>query len=512
MTSKPRLLVFIVAFHAERTIEAVVRRIPRPLLGDYDVEILIIDDSSEDETFAQGVSIGLHPDIPFKVTVLYNPVNQGYGGNQKIGYHYAIANGFDFVALLHGDGQYAPEMLGELTAPLRKGEADAVLGSRMMEPRQALKGGMPLYKYVGNRILTGVQNRLLGSRLSEFHSGYRVYAVESLKGLPFERNSNAFHFDTEIIIQILISGKRIVEAPIPTYYGDEICYVNGMRYAWDVVKSSLQARLQRINLFYDRRFDCAPLLDGQRYPSKLDFESSHSRVLELVEPGSRVLDVASGMGAVGTALKKTKACTVVGCDIERGALTHEFDQFFLADLNDGLPAFRGQRFDYILALDIVEHLRSPDDFLDELRQLAARTGAQVIVTTANVSFIAMRLSLLLGRFEYGKRGILDITHTRLFTLNTLRRAMTAAGFEVEKSEGVVVPIPFIFGNSVLSRALMAINRFLVRLSPKLFGFQILIGARARPTLESLLDGAKASAEAKMPRALAQTHERRRKMA
>ena len=168
---KPRLLIFIVAYFAERTIQKVVRRIPPDLLNTYDVEILIIDDSSKDRTFSEGVWVGHQPDIPFKVTVLYNPINQGYGGNQKIGYHYAIQNAFDFVALLHGDGQYAPEMLGTLTEPLRRGEADAVFGSRMLVPRNALKGGMPLYKYFGNRILTALQNRLLDTKLSEFHSG-----------------------------------------------------------------------------------------------------------------------------------------------------------------------------------------------------------------------------------------------------------------------------------------------------------------------------------------------------
>jgi glycosyltransferase involved in cell wall biosynthesis len=509
--SKPRLLVFIVAYHAERTIEKVVRRIPQSLLHTYDAEILIIDDSSTDETFSESVRIGTHPDIPFKVTVLYNAVNQGYGGNQKIGYHYAIENKFDFVALLHGDGQYAPELLGTLTEPLRKGEADAVFGSRMMDPGGALKGGMPLYKYVGNRILTTVQNWLLGSSLSELHSGYRVYSVDSLKALPFQRNSNVFHFDTEIIIQLIIAGKRIKELPIPTYYGDEICYVNGMRYAFDVVKASLQARLQRANLFYDRRFDCASHLDGENYPSKLEFDSSHSRVVELVREGAKVLDLASGMGGVGAALKK-KGCTVFGCDKQRGSLTHEFDQFFLADLDDGLPEFHGRSFDYILALDVIEHLRSPEDFLDQLRVLGARTSAQVILTTANISFIAMRLSLLIGRFEYGKRGILDITHTRLFTFNTLRRAMASAGFDIEKAEGVVVPIPFVFGNSALSRALMVFNRLLIRLSPKLFGFQMLIVARPRPTLENLLEGANASAERKTPLAMAQAKEQLRRRA
>src|SRR5262249_48728816 len=234
-SAKPRLLVFIVAYFAERTIGKVVRRIPTDLLTTYDVEILISDDSPKDATFAEGVAIGNHAALPLKVTVLYNPVNQGYGGNQKIGYHYAIENGFDFVALLHGDGQYAPEMLGPLTEPLRKGEADAVFGSRMLMPKNALKGGMPLYKYLGNRILSAIQNRLLGTKLSEFHSGYRVYAVSVIKTLPFERNANGFHFDTEIIIQLVIAGKRIKEIPIPTYYGDEICRVDGLKYGYNVL-------------------------------------------------------------------------------------------------------------------------------------------------------------------------------------------------------------------------------------------------------------------------------------
>ncbi|MBV8450611.1 MAG: glycosyltransferase family 2 protein, partial [Hyphomicrobiales bacterium] len=299
--AKPRLLVLIVAYYAERTIEKVVRRIPRSLLDVYEVEILIIDDASNDATFAASLGVSKQVDLPFKVTVLFNPINQGYGGNQKIGYQYAIQHRFDFVALLHGDGQYAPEMLAALTEPLRQGESDAVFGSRMLVPKEALKGGMPRYKYYGNRILTRVQNWLLHTSLSEFHSGYRVYAVDALRSIPFERNSNVFHFDTEIIIQLVIASKRIMEIAIPTYYGDEICRVDGIRYAADVIKTSLQAWCQKLNLFYDRRFDCAPPADGQRYPSKLDFASTHSRVVELVPEGARVLDLGSGIGAVGAA-------------------------------------------------------------------------------------------------------------------------------------------------------------------------------------------------------------------
>jgi glycosyltransferase involved in cell wall biosynthesis len=494
MTSpeKPRLLIFIVAYQAETTIRQVLRRIPGELAANCDVEILIIDDRSSDRTFRESAKTNAEG-LPFKVTILFNPVNQGYGGNQKIGYHYAISNNFDFVALLHGDGQYAPEMLPALVRPLREGLADAVFGSRMMKSGDARRGGMPLYKYVGNRILTKLQNRILGMQLSEFHSGYRVYAVKALSTVPFDRNTNDFHFDTEIIIQLHLAGKRIAEIPIPTYYGDEISRVNGLRYARNVIRASLQASLQRAQIFYDRRFDCRADVEGERYPSKLQFDSTHSRVVGLIAPAARVLDLGSGLGAVGAALKE-QGCYVAGCDMEQGPFTSGYDKFVKADLDAEIPAFDDQdKYDFILCLDVIEHLRKPEDFLDQLRELAAKTGAEVILTTGNIGFALMRLSLLLGRFEYGKRGILDLTHARLFTFATMKRAMRAAGFEILGTEGIVAPLPLIFGDTALSRMLLRFNGLLVRLWPAMFGFQILLRARARPSLATLLASAQQGA-------------------
>ena len=251
---KPRLLVFVIAYWAERTLNQVLDRIPRSIFDDYDCEVLVIDDASEDRTFQIGREYRRqHPDI--RLTVLRNEHNQGYGGNQKVGYAYAISEGFDFVAMVHGDGQYAPEELPRLVAPLREGRADAVFGSRMMTGTGAMRGGMPLYKYVGNRILTRLQNRMLGTRLTEFHSGYRVYAIRALEKIAFPLNANVFHFDTEIIIQLLNARQRILELPIPTYYGDEICRVNGLRYAADVLRVTLQNVFHRAGLRYQRRFE-----------------------------------------------------------------------------------------------------------------------------------------------------------------------------------------------------------------------------------------------------------------
>src|SRR5205823_349592 len=249
---RPKVLIFVVAYQAEGTLAGVLERVP-PITDDCDVEVLVIDDSSSDRTFETGLRSRAGSRV--RVRVLYNPSNQGYGGNQKLGYAYAIRYGFDFVVLLHGDGQYAPEYIPSLLQPLIDGSADAVLGSRMLAEGAARRGGMPFYKFVGNKILTWCQNRLLRTRFSEFHSGFRAYRVSAIAKIPFEYNANVFHFDTEIIIQLLLAGFRILEVPIPTYYGDEICRVDGLRYARDVLLATIGSRLHGVNLLYDRKFD-----------------------------------------------------------------------------------------------------------------------------------------------------------------------------------------------------------------------------------------------------------------
>jgi glycosyltransferase involved in cell wall biosynthesis len=195
------ILIFIVSYNADTTITSVLSRIPTELFRNLPihVEVLIIDDGSSDHTVTECQTFRQHHhEIP--LTILVNPQNLGYGGNQKLGYQYAIDHDFDVVCLLHGDGQYAPEEIPKLLRPLLNGECEAVFGSRMIESGAALKGGMPLYKYYGNKALTWLQNSIVGTDLSEYHSGYRLYSVPTLKSLPFEYNSNGFDFDTDIII------------------------------------------------------------------------------------------------------------------------------------------------------------------------------------------------------------------------------------------------------------------------------------------------------------------------
>ena len=484
--SKPRLLIFIVAYHAESTIASVLSRIPKNILEDYEAEVLIIDDSSKDGTFDKSLDFLNEAPFPFKTTVLYNPENQGYGGNQKIGYQYAIKNEFDFVALIHGDGQYAPECLGALLEPLQNGQAEAVFGSRMLGRREALKGGMPLYKYVGNKILTWFENKMLKSKLSEFHSGYRLYSVKALELVPFELNTNDFHFDTEIIIQFLFAKLRIVELPIPTYYGDEICRVNGMKYALDVVISVVFARLQSAGLFYKPNFDCVAKGNTQ-YVLKLDYQSPHSEVFKRVLPGSRVLDLGCAGGYVGAYLKAKLGCYVVGVDyfpLGDGIL---LDEFIRANLDDGIPEIDLSKFDYILMLDVIEHLHRPEKFLEQLHQMMSHNlNTKIIASTGNIAFFVQRLMLLFGQFNYGKRGILDMTHTRLFTSGSFSRLFKQSGFQVITSYGIPAPFPLAIGNNFLSRLLLKVNTFFIRLAKGLFSYQIFIEAKAIPSLYALL--------------------------
>src|SRR6266566_2976894 len=227
-----RIGILVVAYNAASTLAQVLDRIPRDFVPRID-EVLVGDDHSQDSTYLVGLGYQQQSgDLP--LTVVRHPRNLGYGGNQKAGYCWAIENGLDIVVLLHGDGQYAPEILPDIVEPLELDKCDAVFGSRMMEPGAARRGGMPLYKYVGNRILTRFQNAVAGMDLSEWHSGYRAYSVAALREIPFEGNSDDFDFDTQIIVQLHEAGKRIEEVPIPTFYGDEISRVNGLRYARDI--------------------------------------------------------------------------------------------------------------------------------------------------------------------------------------------------------------------------------------------------------------------------------------
>lgn len=471
--------MLIVAYNAATTLAQVLNRIPESFRGRID-EILVGDDHSQDDTHL--VALGyqqLNTDLP--IEVIRHPRNLGYGGNQKAGYQWAIDHDLDIIVLLHGDGQYAPELLGAMVAPLESGDADAVFGSRMLDEGAARRGGMPLYKYVGNRILTTFENKAAGADLSEWHSGYRAYSVAALRDIPFHRNSDGFNFDTQVIVQFIEAGKRIVEIPIPTYYGDEICHVEGLRYARDVSGDVLRYRAHKMG------FGSGELAFATNaYEGKDGAESSHRKLLGWLSArpaGSRVLDLGCSDGHLAGQMRDL-GHHVTGVDLDAQDGVHErVDAFVAADLDHGLPADLVGPFDVVIAADVIEHVRRPELILDGLRNLLA-PGGSLFVSVPNFGHWYPRLRVFAGRFDYDRRGILDRDHVRFFTRRSFERLLDNTGYEVLRHDTTGLPLEVTERGGApdaatggLAGALQSIDKAAVALRPQLFAYQFLYELR-----------------------------------
>jgi 2-polyprenyl-3-methyl-5-hydroxy-6-metoxy-1,4-benzoquinol methylase len=476
-----RIGIIVVAYNAAATLAATLERIPHDFRHRI-TEVIVCDDASQDNTFELGQEWASRPDSP-PTRVIRHTKNLGYGGNQKAAYALAIASGLDIVVLLHGDGQYAPECLPDMVAPFAEGSDSvvAVFGSRMLIDGAARRGGMPLYKRLGNRVLTRFENRMLGTTLSEFHSGYRAYSTKVLRQIPFAANSDDFDFDTQIIAQVVHAGGSIVEVPIPTYYGDEICYVNGMKYARDVVKDVLQYRLA-VRGFGTAEWIAKP----DEYSFKEGDGTSHAEILNMLEglPASRILDVGCSSGLLAEKMR-ADGHYVVGIDsVEVPGVKDRVDEFHLADLDTGLPEEIGAGFDVVVAGDVIEHLAKPGVALRALSGVLGPRG-QLLLSVPNFSHWYPRGRVMLGAFGYDRRGILDDTHLRFFTRATLRRIVRESGLDIVEERATGLPFGVVTGNGEQKSLVRRVDHALVELRPTLFGYQNVF--RLTPHAEEMIE-------------------------
>jgi glycosyltransferase involved in cell wall biosynthesis len=244
--AQAKIVVVMPAHNAARTLAATVAAIP----VDWVDEVILVDDKSTDNT------VELARDLP--VHVVWHPHNVGYGGNQKTCYLQALQRDADIVVMLHPDGQYEPSLIPKMVAPILAGDADLVLGSRLAEPGMALAGGMPRWKYAANRGLTGIENRLLGTGLSEMHTGYRAYSRRLLLEVPFLRNALDFSFDSELLMQASHLGFRIVEVPARSRYFDDASSISlgpSVVYGLKTLWAGARLVLHRNGLLRSRKFE-----------------------------------------------------------------------------------------------------------------------------------------------------------------------------------------------------------------------------------------------------------------
>lgn len=471
-----RLGIFVISFNAEKLIQETLSRISDDVWRAVEV-VYVVDDCSTDETTRAALA---YPDPYQKLRVFRNRTNRRYGGNQKFGYQYAIDNGLDAVVMLHGDGQYAPELLPEMFRPLVEEDADVVIGSRMINRKDALKGGMPKYKFVSNIFLTGIENLLSGMHMSEFHSGYRGYSTRFLRRIPLWEDSDEWHFDTHILFQAHEAGSKIVEFPIPTRYGDEVCHVNGISYGLNCIWSALLYRLHRWHVIHLNRYDLVPRVP-QDARKLSDPYSSHSLILKHLEKhplgGARILDLGFGCAAIASVLKE-KGCHIDGIDSDPRAVdaTRDlFDHAYLADLDrfSEIPLYG--RYDVILAADILHYLRRPEDLLSRLKPHIKKDGL-LVVALPNFVNLRTRLRILFGSFPLHHRGILDEQALHFYTLDSMKRLVARDGWRIETRDVTSIPLPMLIPSlrKPWARPILWLLRGLTRLMPGLFAYQGLL--------------------------------------
>jgi glycosyltransferase involved in cell wall biosynthesis len=242
---KPKVVVVMPAYNAEQTVEKTFRDIPEGCVD----EVLLVDDASSDGTSEIAERLG--------ITVIKHERNQGYGGNQKTCYDNAFARGADVVVMVHPDYQYDPRVIPFAVGFIRTGICDVVIGSRIRTRKETLDGGMPLYKYISNRILTTLENIVFGQNLGDFHSGFRVYRREVLEKIDYHANSDDFIFDTELLAQAVVFGFRIGDIPIPTRYSPEASSINfrrSLKYGIQTLFVMAKYLLYRTGIFRFRLF------------------------------------------------------------------------------------------------------------------------------------------------------------------------------------------------------------------------------------------------------------------
>lgn len=240
MNGQPKVIVVMPAYNAAETLVDTYQRIP----ADHVQRVILVDDGSIDETVKVAAKLDLE--------LIVHPHNAGYGANQKTCYMEALREGAEIVIMLHPDGQYDPDIIPQMIHAICNGEGDFVMGSRFIPPASALAGGMPRYKYIANRFLTAVENLVMGTKLSECHTGYRAYSRELLETVPFLRNSNDFVFDTEMIFQTHHFGFRFAEVPVSTRYFNEassISFFSSVQYGLSTIWVAVRYLLHRANLW-----------------------------------------------------------------------------------------------------------------------------------------------------------------------------------------------------------------------------------------------------------------------
>ncbi|MFG0249386.1 MAG: methyltransferase domain-containing protein [Phycisphaeraceae bacterium JB051] len=481
-----RIMILIVPTLNDQDLLQFLDQLPRSLLEDPSIHFAFLDRSKEGHRSMLTRS-WLDEHQHDRWTLLHNPTPHGYGGNQKLGFRLGLDRDYDFVIHFLADGRYDPNDLCRFVETWRSEPSDVLLGDRLSE-NPAFERDMPTIRRWANRGLAWYQNKMAKSNLTDFHCALRGYSTQFLRTVPFEINTNALHFDSHLLLQAHCIEANIRQIPINYMHQNGTPYHAGVGYAWDVLKSATQYRMHQMGVLCSLSYrDLRPT----KYQDKTtDFKSSHQLALKLtreIKPQT-VTDIGCGPGFVAKHCQDD-GIHVTGLDMYQ-PLDGTMSAFHRVVLEAEPLPVDPFASDVVLMLDIIEHLASPEEFLLSMRNSSDHLGRDqkektLILSTPNIAFIIPRLNLLLGRFNYAERGILDITHKRLFTRKSLRHCLETCGYEVERFHPVGLAFEVVF-KGPLGKLLARISWLLAKMLPTVFAAQFLVICHPTAGLKQIL--------------------------
>ncbi len=456
----PRIGLFLFECTDAELLRQTLERIPDAAIDWLQEIVVVLADPATDlrlETLEQpgGRDVPVHVHRP--------PRASGYGDTRREAFEYALRRGLDHAVVMRGDGLHPPELLPDLLYPALLENHPLVLLSRVT-------GQGPLH-----RAAAALQNRLLGTRVRDYLSGFRLYSATLLGCVPFQLNAGDRSFDVEMLIQCRALGVSVHEARVPGLWREPDPPDGALSHTLRACWMAAEYRLHQLHVTRDGRYMVDP---GTHYTFKQSPSGSHVQIVDAIRPGSEVLDLGCSQGLLARPLRE-KGVRVTGVDIrpaERWA--DEMDAYFQRDLETPLELPVARRFDYVVVADVIEHVRERAQLLRSVRRYQKEAG-RLLISTPNVALWFYRLSLLVGRFEYGPRGVLDYTHVHLYTKASFRREIERAGFRVLRERVTSLPFEVVFrstGRSRFVRAITAAYHAMARLWPQMFAYQNILEA------------------------------------
>jgi 2-polyprenyl-3-methyl-5-hydroxy-6-metoxy-1,4-benzoquinol methylase len=408
------------------------------------------------------------------VRILRTPGPRSYGGARKAAFDYAIQRGLDLVIAMRADGVHPVEALELLI------DAAAAAPDRVTIAARYLSGiperdGPTLLRRAGHHLSNRMVNSLLRLDLRDYLSGLRAYPTAALASVPFHLDSDGRDLDMEILIQLRALGVEFEEIPAPSAWQEFASDLPGMVGILRSSRSALQYRLHQLHVTRDGRY----LVDhGVHYALKSSLRGSHFQIVDTIDPGADVLDLGCSQGLLAKPLSE-KGVELTGVDQgPAGPVSPYVKAYYQHDLDRELDLPLGRDFDYVVIADVIEHLQSRHEVLVAARRFL-REGGRLVVSTPNIALWFYRLSLLVGRFEYGARGVLDRTHVHLYTRATFRREVERAGFRILRERVTSLPFEVVFestGRNAWIRRIETFYHALARLWPEMFAYQFILEA------------------------------------